>query len=216
MEPVLADHEACQVLRKLAPTRWCPPAVEFFRQGAPATEIYLLDRGAVKLIHLTADGRELIVGLRFSGSVLGLPPAVLAEAHPASGITLTRCSFRRVAICAFLSTIAADARLCHYVLKEHCRELLDQTHQLAGIALSARERLERIILRLAMDDQASQNRASKCIRLRPLLRQWEIAQLIGVTPQHLSRLLKRMQEDGLIRIEKGRLIIVDPSRLGVR
>jgi len=33
----------------------------------------------------------------------------------------------------------------------------------------------------------------------PLIRQWEIAELLGITPEHLSRLLKILELKGLIQ-----------------
>jgi len=51
------------------------------------------------------------------------------------------------------------------------------------------------------------------MRIHNPLKHWEIAQLISVTPQHLSRLLKRLEEEGIIRRNKGWLIISDYQRL---
>ena len=41
------------------------------------------------------------------------------------------------------------------------------------------------------------------------MKQVEIAELIAVTPEHLSVVLKRMEQQGIIRREKGWLIIPD-------
>jgi len=41
----------------------------------------------------------------------------------------------------------------------------------------------------------------------------EIAQLIAVTPQYLSCLLKQLTEEGVLRKVKGSLIVIDPRVL---
>lgn len=184
-----AAHES---LCGLAPSQQCPPGTELFQQGASATDVYLIDQGLVKLTYLTADGRELIVGLRLSGSALGLEPVMLGEQQPVSAVTLTRCSLRRVPASLFRKVAETDVGLCHRLLREHCREMLDQIDQLAGLGLSAKERLERLLAHLAT--VADETDRGKSKRVEPLLKNREIAQLIGVTPQHLSRLLKKMQQ----------------------
>lgn len=213
IERVLLNDGAGEALCALAPSQEYPPTIEVFRQGTPAADVYFMDQGMVKLIHLTADGRELIVGLCFSGGALGVPAVMLGEAHPVSAITLTRCSLRRIPTSIFLKIVETDVGFCHYILTEHCRDMLYQVDQLAGLGLTAQERLERVLARLASVVGAADR--SRSLRFPPLLKHWEIAQLIAVTPQHLSRLLKKMQEEGIIRIEKGWLIIADPDRMTV-
>jgi CRP-like cAMP-binding protein len=51
------------------------------------------------------------------------------------------------------------------------------------------------------------------IRLHLPLKHWEIAELIAVTPEHLSRVLKRMEREGIMRREKGRTVIVNYQKL---
>jgi DNA-binding MarR family transcriptional regulator len=36
---------------------------------------------------------------------------------------------------------------------------------------------------------------------------------VAITPEHLSRILREMEQEGLIRRYKGRVIIVAPDRL---
>ena len=79
----------------------------------------------------------------------------------------------------------------HYLLRQEGKEILAQLGQLSGFGLSAQQRLERLLEQLA---QAVNNAdGSRPIRLPLVLKQWELAQLVAVTPQHLSRLMKKMK-----------------------
>jgi CRP-like cAMP-binding protein len=51
------------------------------------------------------------------------------------------------------------------------------------------------------------------VLLRLPLKHWELAQLIAVTPEYLSRLLNKMQQDGVVRRKKGFMIIQDMGKL---
>lgn len=45
------------------------------------------------------------------------------------------------------------------------------------------------------------------------LKQQEVAQAIGVTPEYLSRLYARLEMEGMLRREKGRVVIPKTSAL---
>jgi CRP-like cAMP-binding protein len=51
------------------------------------------------------------------------------------------------------------------------------------------------------------------IQLQLPLKHWELAELIAVTPEHLSRLLKKMQLEGIVQRDKGWIRIPDVRRL---
>ncbi|MFX7824768.1 cyclic nucleotide-binding domain-containing protein, partial [Acinetobacter baumannii] len=50
-----------------------------YRAGEPLTNLHLLNSGLFKLISLSADGREQVVGLRVRGDWLGF--SAIAEGH---------------------------------------------------------------------------------------------------------------------------------------
>ena len=53
------------------------------------------------------------------------------------------------------------------------------------------------------------NKSQKEIRLQLPLKKQEIAELIAVTPEYLSLVVKRMQQQGIIRWNKSWLVIYD-------
>jgi len=73
--------------------------------------------------------------------------------------------------------------------------------------LTARQRLEQLLL------QMISSKSQKEMRLKWPLKLEEIAQLIAVQPEHLSRVLKEMEEEGMIQREKGGIVVSDPQRL---
>lgn len=53
----------------------------------------------------------------------------------------------------------------------------------------------------------------KPIRLQLPLKRWELAQAIAVAPQYLIKLLRQLEQDGIIRRRKEWFIIADPEKL---
>jgi len=45
------------------------------------------------------------------------------------------------------------------------------------------------------------------------MKNWEVAQLLALTPQHLCRLIKQMEDEGIIMRKKGWLILSEPKKL---
>jgi CRP-like cAMP-binding protein len=77
--------------------------------------------------------------------------------------------------------------------------------------LSSRQLLEWILCQFTEAPDQGPLRASTRVRLP--LRRWELARLIGISPEHLCRLTKQLQEDGLIRCESGWIVVSDIDRL---
>ena len=102
----------------------------------------------------------------------------------------------------FLALLAEHPDLSWHVHRMHSREVLSQFHHMSDLgAKTARQRLERVLRRLAT--LSSPNGTGEEVRLLLPLKRWELASLIAVTPEHLSRLLKRLREDGVIRVQQG-------------
>jgi CRP-like cAMP-binding protein len=78
-------------------------------------------------------------------------------------------------------------------------------------SLSARQRLEQLLRWLIRE--MGLFKAGEKIRLRLPLKQWEIANYIAVTPEYVSKLMKQMEKEGVIRKEKGWVVVYDPQKL---
>lgn len=204
--------EDWRVACNLIPTQVYPAAVELFPQGSTAREVYLIEFGLVKLFRLGQDGQELIVGLRSTGWILGAASVIIRKSHPVTAVTLTPCRIRRIPAHTFLTLLSSDAQLSWHLHQEHCQEIYNQFSQLVGLGcMSARHRLEQLLWQLtsALEPDESQ----KEIRLKLPLKYWEIAELIAITPQYLSRVLKQLQEEGIIIREKGEIVVSSPHKL---
>ena len=189
-----------------------PAATEIFRQDSAARFVYLIERGIVKLLHLGEGGKEIIIGLRYPGWFLGAAPAILQESYTVTALTLTRCQMRLFPATLFIDMIKTDADFSWNIQQHLGRGIHQYINRLTDIgSLPARQRLDKLLRELGA---AMEPDEPKGITRLPLpLKQWEIAQLIAVTPQYLNRLLKEKEATGMISREKGRVIVCNPERL---
>lgn len=198
-------------INAVAPSQVYPAGTELFQQDSPVKDVYLIDSGLVKLVHLEPYGGEMIVGLRAPGWVVAAA-AILKEAHLVAAVTLTKCSLRRIPSDVFRRLLNTDAETSWRVHQMHSQEVYDQTDHVAQLGcLPARRRLEQLLWGLLSAQEMPRSQHEVKIEL-PLKRQ-EVAQLIAVTPEHLSRMLKELERDGTLHRRNGWIVIPDPQKL---
>ena len=189
-----------------------PAGTVLVQQGCEPYEIFFVENGLAKLVRIDAGGREQILGLRGAGWFLGAAFVMVRRSHPASAVALTSCTVRRVSQDAFLALLSKHPDLSWHVHRMHSREVLSQFHHMSDLgAKTSRQRLERVLRRLAT--LSSPDGGGEEVRLLLPLKRWELASLIAVTPEHLSRVLKRLREEGIIRVQRGWIVIPEVRRL---
>ena len=193
------------------------PLVEYsadtmlFQQGFQVCTVYVIERGLVKLTALDEDGNGLIIGLRSADAILGGAAAIAHKPHPVTAVTLTQCQLRCVPLDSFLELTRSSNEFGWHLHELHSLEIHYLASQLIGLKyLSARQRLEQLIWQLTGTVEPN---GSKRLKLHLPLKHWEMAQLVGITPEHLSRVLRDMQREGVLFKDKRALVIAQPARL---
>jgi CRP/FNR family cyclic AMP-dependent transcriptional regulator len=189
-----------------------PASVELFQQGAQAQEVYLIKSGLVKLTRLRQDGRELILDLTFAGQLLGSAAAIVQRPHPATAITLTRCSLLCIPSPFFHKALRNNVTLSRYLHQVLSHEVCDELDRVAQLGLfSARQRLEDLLWQLVSVPEFDATAGEA--RLQLPLKYWEVAQLIAVTPPYLCQLFHELEGEQILHRRKGWLIIPNPQKL---
>src|SRR5712672_1345121 len=88
-----------------------PVHVQLFTQGEVAECVYLISSGIVKLSCVEASGKEVIVGLRCSGWLLGATQIILNEVYPVTAATLSECQLVTISRPEFVKALSTQAQL---------------------------------------------------------------------------------------------------------
>jgi len=137
---------------------------------------------------------------------------VLGKTYATTAVTASRCSVSRLCIRQFVRLVRTDHEFSWQLHQMHSREVYEELAQIADLGcLSARHRLEHFFEQLLPALGATGCNGE--IRVELPLKQWEIAQLIAVTPQHLCRLLHDMEGEGMVRREREAIVIVAAAGL---
>jgi len=196
------------------PAQLYPPNTEVYHQDTPANAVYMIERGLVKLTWVESGGSEVIVGLRRRHWLLGAPAVLLERSYAFTVTTLTPCDLRCISSYGFLQLVNMNAEFCRQLLRRLSEEIYCHGIKVAVFGcIPARDRLIKFLCELVLE-QGQANpppELKKPVRLQIPLKLKELAQLIAVTPEHLSRMLRELELQGIISRNKGWLILTDPA-----
>ncbi len=175
-------------------------------QGVTAEAVYLIERGLVKLTRSTPNGHEVIAGIRRGSWLIGASAVLLGGRYMYSASTVVPSTFRCIPASLFLQMVRTNHqfsletnRLLSYEVLHHMRNFE------AMSCLSARDRLMCLLQELILEQ--GQSEFDKSGEFTVPLKSLELAEVIAVTPEHLCRLLKEIEHEGVVRRDKGMLVV---------
>jgi CRP-like cAMP-binding protein len=183
--PVLAG--AVEFIANLPAARMAPPGSLLVEQGARSHSIYLIQKGLVKLTHVSECGRETTIGLRSEGWYAGATSALLNESSVYAVRAVTSCMIARLAVHDFRRYLRESPAMMDHFLAGLCFEVAAQASlQVEVMANSAEDRLDHFML-----ERIAEHPSRRTVDPLPALKQMEVAQLLSISPEHLSRLMHK-------------------------
>jgi CRP/FNR family transcriptional regulator len=196
--------------RALAPQRRVVHAGDrIYQAGETFDRLYILNVGFGKIVNLSADGREQVVGLKFRGDWLGFDG--IASGHYAcDAIAMDTGEVWVVRYSALLTACAQHPALMRGLHEAMSREIaLDRDSLMSVCTLPADARVAEF-LRYWADSLEERGLRSDQISLR--MTRAEIGNYLGMTLETVSRALSRLAREQLIMFaEKGRREIRIPD-----
>ena len=191
------DCKRLEEFRSLGWTLRLSPGQALFHEGDPATRVFTLTRGTLKLYKLLADGRRQVTGFLHPGDFLGIS---VDDEHAFSAEALEDaqlCWFPRSRFDDFVEDEATMEREL-YRMAAHELAAAQQQFVLLG-RKTATERLASFLLLLAKRADQSAGPWEGMIRL-PMSRS-DIADYLGLTKETVSRVISALRRDRVIRLE---------------
>jgi CRP-like cAMP-binding protein len=198
-------------VRAAARTRAIDAGSAFFREGDPATALFVLDTGSVKLTQLTPEGHQVVLGLLGRGDAFGGVAVFSGAAYPITAEAVTDASAFEWPGDVMAALMERYPRLALNALKfvaARLHELQVQYRQLATEKVE--RRIARALLRLVQ--QAGRRLDSGVLIDLPLSRD-DVAQMTGTTLYTVSRIISRFESDGLLEAGRQRMVIRKPHEL---
>lgn len=181
-------------------------------EGEPAEAFYLLESGWVKATRMSRDGREQAMLFLESGEIFGDIAVFSGTTYPGTVVALETVDTWIIPAQDFLALTEQYPALAMAVI----RHLSDRVLHYIGLVedLSLRNVESRLANTLLQHAEA---RDGQLIVPR---REWttfdEMAVRLGTVRDVLSRALKTLEAEGLLRVEKQAIVLLNPKGLAKR
>jgi len=164
-----------------------PSGSTLVHQSKRCAHVTLLLDGLVKLVSVNGDGKQVTIGLRTSGWYAGAASVLMDTVSVYSVVAVTPCTVVHIPAQDFYLRLIQSARMMRHFISAISNEMIAlssaQVHMMLG---TAEERLAQF-----MNERQPNSSHWQVLDTLPLLKQGELAQLLAISPEHLSRLLHR-------------------------
>ncbi|PKM15788.1 MAG: transcriptional regulator [Gammaproteobacteria bacterium HGW-Gammaproteobacteria-2] len=180
-----------------------------FREGDAFNAIAAVRGGTVKTYVIDPDGREQVLGFFLPGEVIGLN-AIHQAHYPCNAVALDT-----TVLCRFsfpkMATLAQRMPGLQGQLFKLLSADIGKAALLAG-DFSADERMAAFLVALSRRFSA---RGFSASRFTLTMARTDIANYLRLAAETVSRVLRRFQAEGLIRVDRREVELTDPERLHV-
>jgi CRP-like cAMP-binding protein len=171
----------------LLPERRIGSGVILHEQNAFPEKLFFIKRGVAKLIYTTPNGAETMLGLRSTGWLAGAAQVLTNTVCTCTVRSITPCTLSELKPEYLVESLKKGGDLAYRVLCALAQEVVTSRELVKEVMCSSAE--ERLKAYIAESGELPSTWHT--IDTSPMLKQSEIAQLLGVTPEHLSRLSRK-------------------------
>lgn len=180
-----------------------------FREGEPSAAIHALVLGRVKLASRGVDGREQLVDLVGPGRTFGEPVMFLEKPYIVTATALADTVVLSVSKQAIFAELARNPHFASRIIGTLSQRVEALVHELQDYALgSGARRFVAWLLRHARETTPSRETTVTLPASKRML-----AMRLNLSAEHLSRILRELADDGLIRVRARQVTIPDIDRM---
>jgi CRP/FNR family transcriptional regulator, cyclic AMP receptor protein len=183
-----------------------PPKHTILHAGDVPTTLFLILEGSISVLLEDKDGREIVLAYLGPGDFFG-EMCLFPEQKARTAIVRTRSQPTLVAettYSAFKQFTAQHHEIMYEIAGQLAARLRDTSQRLGDLAfLDVAGRLAHILLDLSKKPDAAEHPRGRVVRIS----RQELARNAGCSREMAGRVLKKLEEDGLV-ISQGRNIVV--------
>ncbi|HMS08406.1 MAG TPA: Crp/Fnr family transcriptional regulator [Pyrinomonadaceae bacterium] len=209
MRPVLGDQETelVRLIRSSGRKRHFGADELIFSEGESADNLPVVISGRVKMVHFLEPGKEVIIGIFDRGEMFAVPPVFDGKSYPSAAIAMEPTELLLIPRKRFLELIKASPDFALAVIEWMCAMLREKTMTIQNLATASPDhRVAKVLLKLS-------EREGGRFPVRIGLRRQDIAEMAGVTTETAIRVIRRFAERGLVRIDRGKVVLYSAEEL---
>lgn len=180
---------------------------EIFAGGDKAEFLPVVLSGRVKMLHYLEPGKEVIIGIFEAGEMFAVPPVFDGGVYPASAVAMEESQLLLIERKRFLQLLRSSSELSFAIISWMCSMLRDKTATIHNLATASPDtRVAAILLKLCEKEPGN-------APVRIKLRRQDIARMAGLTTETTIRVIRRLADGGIVKIDHGKIIIGETTGL---
>jgi CRP-like cAMP-binding protein len=205
------DRDAADALLDAATNRQLTEGMTVFHQGDEPNQLFQVVTGLVKLSRIDPNGEQTTLRFMGPGELVGCVAVFQQFPFPATATAAKASSVLCWGAAQILDLIRRYPAISSNALKtvgDRAREMAERVAELSAKGVEAR--IASVLLRLAR--QVGHSCSEGVAVAYPVTRN-DIAEMTGVTYFTVSRVLSAWQKQGVVRLGRERILVVEPHRL---
>lgn len=176
-------------------------------EGEAPQAVYFIVHGQVRIYRLSPDGREQVLKRLGPGEAFNLVPVLNGGHNPSSAMAWTDVTVYAIERGYFVQIVRQHPAVAMAVLADLAARLRYMTALVEDLSLrTVGARLAKLLLTQAVGEEAAPRRMT----------QQEMAAQLGTVREVVGRALAELEREGLIRMERHRIVIVNRADLATK
>jgi len=210
---------ALEMMDEIKTSATYPKGAILFTEGQDPNGVHILCHGKVKVSTSSAEGKTYILRIAEGGDVLGLSATVSNLPYDATAEVLEPTQINFISRSNFLRFITKHGEVALRVAQQLSANYKTACREIRSLSLSqnAAEKLSRLILDWTAHKGdhhgVRQKETPNTVNIHVTLTHEEIAQLIGVSRETVTRMMGDFKRKKLIEVHGATLIVRDKKAL---
>src|SRR5215207_3289990 len=172
--------------------------------------VYFVESGQVKLLMLSAEGRECLLAIHGEGDIFGELCLSGLGARLETATAMQATTLKQIPCSQFFARLGRDSLFEGFVRYLAVR-IADQQQIIANlVTVDSEQRLGQTLLQLA---RTMGKKDPRSIRIELKITHEELSEMVGTTRPRISLFMQRFHNLGLIETNKDRFLIIKENKL---
>ena len=205
------DPDQRRAFQTASHSRRFPRGTTLFNEGESSDKVVVVVSGRVKISFFTNDGREIVLGVRGPGEILGELSALDGEPRSATATALEDVDSLIVTTDAFRAFIETHPKVALRLLETISRRLRDADDK--RIEFGALDTVGRVAKRLIELASRFGEETGEGLRISVALSQQDLAGWTGASREAVSKAMQTLRTRGWIETHRRGVTILDLDSL---
>ena len=172
--------------------------------------VYFIESGQIKLLMLSADGKECLLAIHSGGDIFGELCLSGLGARLETATAMKSTTLKQIPCRQFFARLSRDSLFEGFVRYLAVR-IADQQQVIANlVTVDSEQRLGKTLLQLA---RSMGKKDPRSIRIELRITHEELSEMVGTTRPRISFFMQRFHNLGLIETNQDRFLVIKENNL---